>query len=104
MAKKTFTLEYNVGPSGETAHITKLHNDLYRMFHIDYNCVIRRRDLNAQEYREFMDVLFDRHPQAAHDFESIHTFRDFIAFGRFGVEPDDWIFLNAEEDRLRAYG
>ncbi|SNR35104.1 hypothetical protein SAMN06265370_102347 [Puniceibacterium sediminis] len=36
MAMKTFTLQYSIGPSGETAHITKMRNDLYRMFHTDY--------------------------------------------------------------------
>ncbi|MEP4194114.1 MAG: hypothetical protein ABJL99_00600 [Aliishimia sp.] len=104
MAMKTFKLQYSVGPSNETGHITKLRNDLYRMFHIDYSRVIRRRDLNAVEYSEFMDELFDRHLQPAHDFNSIHAFRDFIAFGCFDVEQDDLVLLNAKEEILRAYG
>lgn len=103
MAMKTFTLQYNIGPSGETAHITKLRNDHYRMFLCDYNRVIRRRDLTAKQYSEFIDGLFDRYSHPAHDFDSIHALRDFIAFGRFDVEPEDWIFLNAKEEYLRAY-
>lgn len=50
-----------------------------------------------------MGELFDRHTQPAHDFDSIHAFRDFVAFGCFDLEQYDWEFLSAEEEKLRAY-
>ena len=103
MASKAFSLDYSIGQSGETAHISKIFNNLYRMFCLDYHRVIRRRDLSAKEYNAFMNELFDRYPDARHDFASIHAFRDYIAFGRFDVDQVDWVFLANEEGRAQSY-
>lgn len=100
MAMRKFELQYSIGPCGESAHITKMSNELYRMFHTDYTCVIRRRDLTTKQYSEFMDELYNRYTQPAHDYDSIEAFRNYIAFERFDVDSDDWSLFH-NEDAMR---
>ena len=77
-----------------------MSNELYRMFHTDYTRVIRRRDLTTKQYSEFMDELYNRYTQPAHDFDSIEAFRNYTAFERFDVDSVDWFILR-NEDSMR---
>ena len=87
MAKKVLDLQYGIGRSFLTGHVTMLGRGTYRAFLVDNFKVVARRDLDRAQYERLGRELSDHSEgNPEYDFNSIWLFEDFVLFGEF---PDD---------------
>jgi hypothetical protein len=99
MAKKVLDLQYGIGRSFLTGHVTMLDRDSYRAFPVDDFKVIARRDLDWVQYKRLARELSDySEGNPEHEFNSIGPFEDFVLYGEYPEERSEGLRRVRERD------
>lgn len=99
MAKKVLDLQYGIGRSFLTGHVTMLGHDSYRAFLVDDSKVVARRDLDRAQHRRLTRELSnycEGNPEW--DFNSIGPFEGFVLYGEYPDERSERLRREHERD------
>ena len=104
MAKKVLDLQYGIGRSFLTGHVTMLGRDSYRAFLVDDAKVIARRDLGRAQYERLARELSDySEGNPEWDFDSIGPFEDFVLYGEYPEERSERLWQERELDEAHRH-
>ncbi len=104
MAKKVLDLQYGIGRSFLTGHVTMLGRDSYRAFLVDDSKVVARCDLDRSQYERLTRELSDHcEGNPEHEFNSIWPFEDFVLYGEYPEERSERLRRERERDEAHRH-